>query len=177
MHSLTGRINLHLGDITELNVDAVVTAANEALCGGGGVDGAVHDAAGAELLRASMALAPCPTGESRITDSFKLPGRYVIHTVGPVYRNLESDAARLAAAYASALALANSHQVTSVALPCISTGVFGFPPAPACEIAFKTTCDFLSKNGFPGTVVFCCYEASDFALYQQRFEDIGLLNE
>jgi O-acetyl-ADP-ribose deacetylase (regulator of RNase III) len=131
------------GDLTEFEVDAIVNAANEALLGGGGVDGAIHQAAGPELLEACRALPEvspgvrCPTGEARITPGFNLPARHVIHTVGPMYRSASVSAPFLRAAYRSSLELANQHHVRTIALPAISCGVYGYPPAAAAKIAVE----------------------------------------
>ena len=168
------RIRLVHDDITSVDADAVVTAANEALCGGGGVDGAVHDAAGPELLAASMALAPCPAGSVRITDAFNLSARFVIHAVGPIFNNLDSDSLVLAATYQSALSIAVENGVTSVVFPCISTGAFGFPAGQASEIAVNTVVEWLRANGDPGLVIFCCFESQDFAQYHAHLTDLGI---
>ena len=123
-------------DITTLAVDAIVNAANRALAGGGGVDGAIHRAAGPELVRASRALAPCPTGEARITPGFRLPARHVIHTVGPVWHGGGSgEAELLAACYRNSIALLRQAGGRSIAFPAISTGIYGYPPGPAARIA------------------------------------------
>jgi O-acetyl-ADP-ribose deacetylase (regulator of RNase III) len=165
---IASRIRLVLGDITTLDVDAIVTAANDALRGGRGVDGAVHAAAGPELVRASMALAPCPAGNARITGGFDLSARFVIHAVGPIFRDLVVDSQTLARAYESSLALAAKYRVTSIAFPCISTGVYGFPPDPACNIAVNTVLDWLRSNDWPQIVTFCCFSSADHARYEQR---------
>ena len=172
---LESRIALHCGDITKLNVQAVVTAANEALRGGGGVDGAVHRAAGPKLVRASMALAPCPAGESRITEAFSLPARFVIHTVGPIFHDLSTDAPVLASAYQSALALAAENELESIAFPCISTGAYGFPPDAACEFAIQTVLKWLNENTCPQLVTFCCFEAADHERYLSRLTELGFI--
>ncbi len=169
------RIQLVLGDITALEVQAIVTAANAALCGGGGVDGAVHSAAGPELVEASMALAPCPAGSARITSGFNLKSRYVVHAVGPVFENLESDSEVLESAYTASLALATQHEVSSIAFPCISTGAFGFPHREACEIAVDSIVSWLQESDRPESVIFCCYEHRDFVEYKSRLEELGIL--
>jgi O-acetyl-ADP-ribose deacetylase (regulator of RNase III) len=133
-------LELYRGDITRLAVDAIVNAANSALAGGGGVDGAIHRAAGPELAIASRKLAPCPTGEARITPGFRLPAKFVIHTVGPVWRGGGADEdALLAACYRNSLRLAAEHGVRSIAFPAISCGVYGFPIDRATEIAVRET--------------------------------------
>jgi O-acetyl-ADP-ribose deacetylase (regulator of RNase III) len=141
--SVVSRLEVVVGDITRAPVDAIVNAANEALAGGGGVDGAIHAAAGAEqLARACRALPEvtpgvrCPTGEARITPGFRLPARYIIHTVGPVWRGGQrGEAELLAACYTNSVELARAHQLTTLAFPAISTGVFGYPLDAACQIA------------------------------------------
>jgi O-acetyl-ADP-ribose deacetylase (regulator of RNase III) len=153
-------LSVVVGDITKLAVDAIVNAANSSLLGGGGVDGAIHDAAGPELREACRPLAPCPTGEARITPGFALPARYVIHTVGPVWQGGEHDeAALLASCYRASLELAVAHGVASIAFPAISTGAFRFPLRGACEIAVATVRAFVAKRGAPDDVRFCMFDA------------------
>ncbi|MEM7560550.1 MAG: macro domain-containing protein [Planctomycetota bacterium] len=176
MSTLAKRIRLFRGDITSLDCEAIVTAANGSLCGGGGVDGAVHAAAGPELVRASMALGPCPTGEARITDGFKLSAKYVIHAVGPVFNDLVTSGPELASAYEFALQLALEHKIQSIAFPCISTGVYGFPSAPACEIAVETVLNWLGSHEIPQSVTFCCFEYEDKKLYENRMNELGVVD-
>jgi O-acetyl-ADP-ribose deacetylase (regulator of RNase III) len=147
------RIHIVVGDITRQQVDAVVNAANERMLGGGGVDGAIHAAAGPELLEACRAVPEvrpgvrCPTGESRITSGFRLPARFVVHTVGPVWRGGNArESELLAACYRSSLELAFSRGARSIAFPCISTGAFGFPTPLACKIAVREVADFLASH-------------------------------
>ena len=173
---IESRIRLFLGDITSLDCDAIVTAANDALCGGGGVDGAVHDAAGPELVRASMTLAPCPAGDARITDAFDLHAKFVIHAVGPIFRHLDTDNETLAKTYKSSLSLAAANGAQSIAFPCISTGAFRFPPDAACEIAINTVIDWVRSNDSPLVVTFCCFLPDDHMRYQQRLNELGLLS-
>ncbi|WP_040769183.1 O-acetyl-ADP-ribose deacetylase [Novipirellula maiorica] len=171
---IANRIRLVLGDITTLDCDAVVTAANASLCGGGGVDGAVHRAAGPELVRDSMALAPCPAGEARITEGHRLSARFVIHAVGPIFRDMTEDKKTLAKTYHSSLSLAAQHDVASIAFPCISTGVYGFPADAACEIAIETVTEWLRSNDMPQFVTFCCFSPQDQTRYQKRLSELGL---
>ncbi|MBX3528653.1 MAG: O-acetyl-ADP-ribose deacetylase [Rhodoblastus sp.] len=151
-------------DITTLAVDAIVNAANESLLGGGGVDGAIHRAAGPELLAERRALGGCPTGEARITRGYRLPARHVIHTVGPVWRGgARGEADLLASCYRRSLELAAAHGVATIAFPCISTGVYGYPADEAARIAVGTVRDIVTQSF--REVVFCCFSESDRALY------------
>jgi len=156
-------------DITTLAVDAIVNAANESLLGGGGVDGAIHRAAGPALREACRALGGCPTGESRLTAGFALPARHLIHTVGPVWRGGGRNEARLlAACYRSALALAAAQRCASVAFPCISTGAYAYPPGPAAEIAIRTVREATVAPGPVREVIFACFSARDLDLYEAK---------
>jgi len=171
-------IKVHVGDITKLRVDAIVNAANESLLGGGGVDGAIHQAAGPKLLEASRQLAPCPAGEARITDGYRLPAKYVIHTVGPIFQGGDAgESETLANAYRASLQIACERELKAVAFPCISTGVYGFPSAPACEIAIATVRQWLKHQPYPREVTFCCFNEQDAALYRDRLRRVGLLSE
>jgi O-acetyl-ADP-ribose deacetylase (regulator of RNase III) len=158
------------GDITRLHVDAVVNAANQSLLGGGGVDGAIHRAAGPGLLEECRRLGGCPTGEARITGGYDLPAKYVIHAVGPVYHGSARDAMLLHSAYEASLQLATDAGVGSIAFPCISTGAYGYPKALACDCAVATVSAWLDSHELPREVVFCCFGGEDEVLYRERLE-------
>ena len=172
--SLSQRIQVVVDDITRLEVDAVVTAANESLQGGGGVDGAVHRAAGPQLVAASRQLAPCPAGNARITPGFHLRANFVIHAVGPVFRDLATDATILSCTYCNALELARDNQVQRIAFPCISTGVYGFPVGPACAIATETVIQWCEQHALPELIVFCCFSVEDGELYREQLHKVGI---
>jgi O-acetyl-ADP-ribose deacetylase (regulator of RNase III) len=151
-------LHARLADITTLAVDAIVNAANTELAPGGGVCGAIHRAAGPELARACARVAPCPTGEARLTPAFQLPCRFVIHAVGPVWRGgTAGEAELLASAYRSALAIAREQAIDSIAFPAISTGIYGYPLAAATAIAVKTVRQALAAAGSPSRVLFACF--------------------
>ena len=155
-------------DVTTLAVDAIVNAANSALVPGGGVDGAINRAAGPELARAMLATGGCPTGEARITPGFRLPARWVIHAVGPVWQGgAHGEAALLAGAYRSALVLAREHGCRSVAFPAISTGVYGYPAEDATSIAVETVRAFAAEAGSVPLVHFACFSARMLELYRR----------
>jgi O-acetyl-ADP-ribose deacetylase (regulator of RNase III) len=167
------RMKVMKGDITRLAVDAIVNAANESLLGGGGVDGAIHRAAGPGLLAECYELDGCPTGQAKMTGGHRLPAKHVIHTVGPIYgRNPTVAAALLRSCYQESLRLAAEAKLKTVAFPCISTGVYGYPKSEACEIAVATVAAHLAANELPQTVTFCCFGDDDLELYHARLSGL-----
>lgn len=157
------------GDITRLEVDAIVNAANHSLLGGGGVDGAIHRAAGPRLLSECRGLGGCPTGEARLTAGYDLPARHVIHTVGPVWHGGHSgEPELLRSCYTASLRLAAEAGLETVAFPAISTGVYGYPKAAACEVAVGAVTDWLAAHDLPRTVTFCCFGRADAEMYRAR---------
>jgi O-acetyl-ADP-ribose deacetylase len=170
---LTTAMKAILGDITRLEVDAIVNAANSSLLGGGGVDGAIHRAAGPELLQECRTLGGCRTGEAKITKGYNLPAKHVIHTVGPVYSGKPKDAELLAACYRNSLGLAKENGLKSIAFPAISCGVYGYPMKEACNIAINTTATFLKGQGQGMAVWFVLFSTPDLQLYQSRLTPIS----
>ena len=164
------RIEIVEGDITSLEVDAIVNAANKTLLGGGGVDGAIHRAAGPDLRAACAKLGGCETGEAKITPGFRLKSSYIIHTVGPVWGGGERGENRLlASCYRQSLALAHANGLTSIAYPAISTGAYGFPPDRAAFIALRTVRDALAQHASMERVVFCCFGEDSRAHHESAF--------
>lgn len=165
------QIRITEGDITQLEVDCIVNAANNSLMGGGGVDGAIHRAAGPELKEACRPFGGCPTGEARITLGFQLKAKYVIHTVGPVWNNdTQGETTLLESAYRNSLELASEHKVQTLAFPSISTGAYRFPFEKAIQIAISTTIKFLQRNNFPTEVIFVAFGDRDFRLMNEILE-------
>ena len=160
-------IKIVVGDITKLEVDAIVNAANRSLLGGGGVDGAIHRAAGPGLLQECRTLGGCETGQSKMTDAYNLPCKKVIHTVGPIwYDGMHHERELLASCYETAMKLAEGNDLKSIAFSCISTGVYGFPKAEAARIATRVLTEHL-QNGYDGDIIICCFTESDTKYYQQ----------
>lgn len=164
------RIELRWGDITELAVDAIVNAANASLSGGAGVDGAIHWAAGSGLAEACRRLGGCPTGEARLTDGYRLPARYVIHTVGPVYGLDPEPEKLLASCYRCSLELAVKHDIRTIAFPTISCGVYRFPVEKACAIALRTIGAFLQECDAIDKVYLVVYSAAHYQIYREQLE-------
>lgn len=163
---MSNRLEIVIGDITQLAVDAVVNAANSSLLGGGGVDGAIHQAAGPELLAYCRGLGGCPTGEARITPGFRLPARYIIHTVGPIWRDgLQGEPDLLAACYRSCFALAGIYGIKSIAFPAISCGVYGYPKEMAAQIALGECRAALQMLSGPERVVLVAFDTSMADIY------------
>jgi len=165
--NLAARLVVVEGNIVHRDVDAIVNAANTSLLGGGGVDGAIHRAAGPELLEACRPLGGCPTGEARITPGFRLKARHVIHTVGPVWSGgARRERELLASAYERSLELAVAHGVRTIAFPSISTGAYRFPMDEAARIALETTARFLAANALPEVVTFVCFDGASRAVHE-----------
>ncbi len=167
-HSPRQRLVVERGDITRQQVDAIVNAANESLLGGGGVDGAIHRAAGPGLLEECRTLGGCPTGEARITKGYELAAKFVIHTVGPVWHGGGAgEDERLASCYRNSLALAAEHDVVSIAFPAISTGVYRFPAERAATIAVETVGEVMAASPLPERAIFVCFDEGTAELYRR----------
>jgi O-acetyl-ADP-ribose deacetylase (regulator of RNase III) len=168
------RMSVVVADITTLDVDAIVNAANATLLGGGGVDGAIHRAAGPDLLEECRMLGGCDTGDAKITQGYRLPARHVIHTVGPVWRGGNRDEPeRLASCYRRSLELAAEHGCRTVAFPAISTGVYGYPKNEAAEVAVRTVSSFLAANDLPQSVIFCAFDEMSAELHRRALESFA----
>ncbi len=175
---ITHRIEIVEGDITKLRVDAMVNAANTTLLGGGGVDGAIHRAAGPELLEECRTLGGCPTGEAKITKGYRLQAKWVIHTVGPVWRDgQQGEEALLASCYRNSLALADRHGARTIAFPSISTGAYGFPMDKAARIAVAEIRKFLERNSSTEKVVLVCFGKSAFDIHREALNKIPMTND
>jgi O-acetyl-ADP-ribose deacetylase (regulator of RNase III) len=166
------KLEVKQGDITKLEVDAIVNAANTSLLGGGGVDGAIHRAAGPELLEECRTIGGCPTGEARITKGYNLPAKFVIHTVGPVYKGTKEDSQLLTACYQNSLRLAVENQIASIAFPAISCGVYGYPIEEACRIAIDITIHFLKINKSIEKAIFILFSNEDLKIYNDYLSEI-----
>jgi O-acetyl-ADP-ribose deacetylase (regulator of RNase III) len=163
---LDGRIEIIENDITRLKVDAIVNAANQSLLGGGGVDGAIHDAAGPDLIKETSALGGCETGQAKISGGYRLPAGHVIHTVGPVWRGgSRGEPELLADCYRNSLELAAANGLKTISFPSISTGAFRYPIEKAAPVALRTVKEFLESSPLPEKVIFCLYGESDFEVY------------
>lgn len=165
------QIKIVLGDITEMETQAIVNAANTSLLGGGGVDGAIHRAAGPELLEACKKLGGCDVGEAKITQGFRLKAQFVIHTVGPIWEGgNQQEAEKLANCYQNSLALGLKQGIRQIAFPCISTGVYGYPLKEACHIAFHEVYQFLNAHPEMEEVVFVCFSQEAYDIYKQMLK-------
>ena len=165
---MESKLELYKGDITKLNVDAIVNAANTSLLGGGGVDGAIHRAAGHELLEYNRRLGGCTTGEAKISPGFKLPAKYIIHTVGPVWNGGKNNEDKLLAnCYKNSLKLATENNIKTIAFPSVSTGVYRFPVERASKIAIKEVKDFLEKDSPIEKVIFVCFDDRTYEIYNE----------
>ncbi|MBN2804192.1 MAG: O-acetyl-ADP-ribose deacetylase [Deltaproteobacteria bacterium] len=167
------RIKIYKGDITGLKVDAIVNAANNALLGGGGVDGAIHKAAGPELLEECKTLNGCPTGEARITKAYNLPSKFIIHTVGPIWHGGDANEEQLlTACYENSLKLAVKNKIETIAFPSISTGVYSYPKEPAAKTAITTCQNFLKTNKTITQIIFTVFSEQDLKIYNKTEQEL-----
>ena len=169
------QIEIVQGDITRMDVDVIVNAANQSLLGGGGVDGAIHRAAGPQLLEECRALGGCATGEAKITSAYNLPARFVIHTVGPVWHGGDRNEDNLlASCYQNSLQLAQGHQVRSIAFPSISTGVYRFPIERASRIALRVIMEHVDSQDNPPRIVIACFSGHDLDVYRKTYQKLAV---
>lgn len=172
MKQIQERLKVMIGDITTLPVDAIVNAANCSLLGGGGVDGAIHRAAGRELLEECRKLNGCETGQSKMTNAYSLPCKKIIHTVGPIWHGGKAgEPELLASCYDTALQIAEANQLKSIAFPCVSTGVYRFPKEQAARIALKTIFRHIESEAYDGEVILCCFQEEDAVIYNRLLEE------
>lgn len=172
---VASRLRVRVADITTLEVEAIVNAANATLLGGGGVDGAIHRVAGPRLLEECREIGGCPPGEARMTGGYGLPARWIIHTVGPVWNGgHENEAQVLGSCYSESLRLAARNEIESLAFPAISTGVYGYPKKAASEVAVRSVAAWLVANTRPRELVFCCFSAADETIYRDTLASFGL---
>lgn len=168
------KLEIMIADITKLEVDAIVNAANRSLLGGGGVDGAIHRAAGSQLLEECRMLRGCETGQAKITKGYQLPTKFVIHAVGPVWQGgAKGESELLASCYRESLQLAIQHEVRTIAFPAISCGIYGYPIEQACEVALQETVTFLHENDAIEKVIFACFSSEVYSAYQTALITIG----
>ncbi len=168
---MNNKIELFKTDITQLHVDAIVNAANNSLLGGGGVDGAIHRAAGHELLEECRTLNGCETGDAKITKAYKLPSKYVIHTVGPIWTGGGNEEAKLlTSAYRRSLELALENNIATIAFPNISTGIYGFPKRKAADIAIQVVREFLEQYDEIEKVIFAVFDQENYKIYQEKLK-------